>query len=90
MTAPQEFELIATLSRLETTLKEHRESVDNQLHNLHARLFGNGQPGELQKLELRIRSGEEFDSKSKGVMGTLLFVVGLLGIHDIARLFKLL
>lgn len=64
--------------------------IETIVTTLQTRLLGNGQPGELQKLQMRMVDLEAFKSYTKGGMAALSLLVFLLGGFETLRLLKLL
>lgn len=61
-------DLAIMIARLETTLTR----IDHIL-------FGNGQPGELDKMQKRIKVTEEFRSSIRGALAVLTFLMTIFG-----------
>ena len=74
MTPDQDIQQAQTLARIETLVEE-----------MHGRLFGNGQPGELDKIDGRLDNLESTRSFAKGALYVLYGLVSALaswlGIH---------
>lgn len=50
------------------------------VEDMHHRLFGNGQPGILDKQDRRIKTLEEVEAKGKGVIWTVGIIVTVIEI----------
>ena len=70
----QESAVIAKLASIESTL----DRIDHEL-------FGNGQPGRLKEIEVRIEELEEVHDQSRGALWVLRILVGALGLFDIVH-----
>jgi hypothetical protein len=84
-------ELAHTLGRIEATL----ERFDQTLERFDHKLFGNGQPGEISrldkqsdKLDGRLEILENFKSYIKGGFATLGAIVTLIGGTELYRIFS--
>jgi hypothetical protein len=69
---------------------ERLTRIETIVTNLQTRLLGNGQPGELQKLDDRMRILEDGRSRVLGVLAAVSFVVVVLGGLETLRLLKVL
>lgn len=72
-------DLAHTLGRIEGTL----ERFDETLVRFDHKLFGNGQPGEISKIEDRLGTLETFKSYIKGGFA----LVTLIGVTELYHLF---
>lgn len=71
-------------------LHERLSAIEVTLEHMDRRLFGNGQPGELERLAMRVSQLETHSWKIAGAMGLALFVLNFLtgsGLLSAARLF---
>lgn len=62
--------------------------IEVMVTDMHERLFGNGQPGELDKLSKRVTSLEHDRSVAKGGFAVLTTFVGFIGWAHIRDLFR--
>ena len=53
--------------------------VDSQIEDIHRRLFGNGQPGQIEKLANLTSKLEDFKNRFLGALLFLTFSITLLG-----------
>ncbi len=74
MTDERDFQQAQSIARIETLVGQ-----------MHDRLFGNGQPGALDKLDARLNKIEAIKAQSQGALYVLYALVtglaGWLGIH---------
>lgn len=62
--------------------------IDENVQDMHHRLFGNGQPGELQQQDDRLTELEASWNKFRGVLWTLGALVSLLTSTTIVELVR--
>jgi hypothetical protein len=72
----------------EVQLTETVVRIDETLSRMYSRLFGNGQPGEIEKHDNRLRDLEEFRSRTYGGLVIVSLLVTLIGGVLLAHLFK--
>lgn len=58
------------------------------VQDMHHSLFGNGQPGVIKDLQVKIEGLEKTKSRSEGVLWALSGIVSAIGITDIVKFFK--
>ncbi len=61
--------------------------VETVLLRMEERLFGNGQPGVIEKLDRRVGDLEDSEAKGKGALGLLGFIVGVTGLSQLFQFF---
>ena len=59
-----------------------------RVNDMHHRLFGNGQPGEISELRARISSQEEFKNKVLGALTIIATGVTIIGAALFQHLLK--
>lgn len=67
------------LTRIETNIS----NINITLEVMNHRLFGNGQPGVIQRFQAEIKEEQEFTFRVKGV----LTVLGFVGLAEILHVF---
>lgn len=60
--------------------------LSSKVNDIHTRLFGNGQPGELDKHEARIRELESSANHWRGIVAAVVALVGLFGGTEILHI----
>ncbi len=61
------------------SLSEQAKVTQAIVIDIHTRLFGNGQPGELDKLDTRLKDLERTTNWAKGAVAVIVGLVTLLG-----------
>lgn len=59
----------------DSTDAERIASMETVLYDMHSRLFGNGQPGEIEKLKDRISSMERWMWRCVGGAAVVIFAL---------------
>lgn len=62
--------------------------ISTQVEEMHERLFGNGQPGELDKAKSRIYDLEEWKNKASGGLVIISILIGVLGVELVKLMWK--
>lgn len=62
-----------------TSLTTQQAITQTLVIDIHTRLFGNGQPGELDKLDARLKEQERVINWAKGAVAVILGLLSLLG-----------
>lgn len=89
MTKEQEDRILYELGRINQNIKQVEQSItiqDNHFTKLEHRIFGNGQPGEIQLAQNEIKALTEFSNRAKGVLAVLTFM----GVGSMLRIFKVI
>jgi hypothetical protein len=69
-------ELAVKLVEATASIKTGQDALSEKVDGLHDRLFGNGQPGDIAKIQMRVESGERYMSEIRGSLKTLKTVGG--------------
>lgn len=64
------------------------ERIKLVVEDMHTRLFGNGQPGFVDKTDLRLRDLEGSYARAKGFVGALWAAISFLGLGGLWHLLK--
>jgi hypothetical protein len=59
----------------ETSIQERLAAIEAIVTRMELRLFGNGQPGDLEKLHLRVRRLESWFWRAAGAVALAIFLL---------------
>lgn len=73
-----------------TDMVRRLASIDEKVSLMNSRLFGNGQPGEIQKHDTRLTAAEVFIDRATGALWLMGGIMSLVTGSEVLRLMKVI